>query len=183
MAKHQVDKAFQHTAHLAKIERGGIDGERIVLPNQRIQTQGIQRLFDGQIKRHLHLFITLAKLIEGDLRARQRGSQHAVEPCGQHRRPLFLEAAQLEFFRHPVGRNRLGKIEIFEQTVQKRPRRRAARELVRRKLRLLHDLTDAGGIDVQSRQKVLRRAVSILLQAGVTGDPPVIGHRPLEHTG
>ncbi len=153
MAKHQVDKAFQHPTHLAEIERWGIHGERIVLTNQRIQTQGIQRLFDGQIKRHLHLFIAFAQLIKGNPRAGQRGTQHAVEPCGQYRGPLFLEAAQLEPGRHPVGGNRLGKIEIFEQTVQKRPRRRAARELVRSKLRLFRNLTDAGGIDIQTRQK------------------------------
>ena len=67
--------------------------------------------------------------------------------------------------------------------MEKRPRRRAAGELVRRKLRLFRDLTDAGGIDIQTRQKILRRAVSILLQAGIAGDPPVIGHRTREQTG
>ena len=48
---------------------------------------------------------------------------------------------------------------------------------------IFRNLTDAGSIDIQTRQKILRRAVSILLQAGVAGDPPVIGHRTREQTG
>jgi hypothetical protein len=47
--------------------------------------------------------------------------------------------------------------------VQECPRRCAARELVRRKLRLFGDLTDAGGIDVQTRQQILSRALTMLL--------------------
>jgi hypothetical protein len=171
VAENQVDKAFQHAAHLAEIQRRA-SAESGSYWRISASRRSVQRLFDGQIKRHLHLFIP-RKLIERDP-APGSGVQHAVQPCGQHRRHCASNRSAAAF-RHPVGGHRLGKIQIFKQAVQERPRRRAARELVRRQLRLFHDFTDAGGIDIQTRQQILRRALTMLLQSGVAGHPPVIG--------
>ena len=180
MTEDQIDKALQHAAHLAEIQRRRVGREGIVLADKRVKALRRQQLGDGQVKCHLHLFIPRRKLIERDIRPRQASLQHAPQPVGQHRRPLRVKPAQLQLLRHPPFRHRLGEVQLLKQAVQEGPRRGAARELVRSQLRLFHDFADAGGINIQTRQQILPAAETMLLQSGVTGHPPVVGDAALQ---
>ena len=96
---------------------------------------------------HLHLFLPSAELIERNSALCQRSRQYLRNPLGEYRLPLFAKAVALQLFPHPRRVNRLGKVEVFKQTMQESPRRRPAREVVRRHRRLRLHFSGAGSVE------------------------------------
>ena len=87
-----------------------------------IKLAGDERFTNRQVKLHLHLFIAVGKLTQANTRFIERCLEDSRDPLGQHRFPLRFKAAEFQFFLYPVRVNRLGKIEVFKQTVQECPR-------------------------------------------------------------